>query len=554
MIDHRAQDLADWRRIRRYAVPRWMIERATERRLAGDWAGACAAARIRVELDPADIAREHGADVAAAVRDDLLHLAPDLLRWHLPRPCQGRSTLATHVSIVLSEHGDGRSLHVTTPTMADGPQHLTLRFGMTAEPDQFYRASEQSWAAARHFWDVRRSGELLARCGGGDRAPFFDPDGTPRAAGEPSGDDPAGLAERVTALLDRGEVEAAFDAAGIGLDLSAPDLPHYYRARDPHAILATLPLALTRLAAELRLLSPSGTGGSHQIPSGWPTTVLVEADDGLRIKVVERMKVQGAPIVPEAHWRRLPDLDLLRGGHITPEELHPLVRSALFPARPAPDGPVGPPGPRPPEPVRVRCRGEWHRIHAHDGGLRLPHTDEEIQRESALQALGGATAGCFAVRHAWTGHGGRLPRALRAQRQELFQRVQHGDAPGVLRLLDAGTDPRVRDGRKRTLLHTLHMLDHEELLPRLLQAGLDLEAKDQNGRTPLHMAVGDHGSEALVRALVNAGARIDVVDELEWALVDLIGRTGRTDLGWLTDRLARECPGLGGRWWSDDDE
>jgi hypothetical protein len=36
-----ARNLAGWRRVRRYAVPRWMIEQATERRLAGDWRGAC---------------------------------------------------------------------------------------------------------------------------------------------------------------------------------------------------------------------------------------------------------------------------------------------------------------------------------------------------------------------------------------------------------------------------------------------------------------------------------------------------------------------------------
>jgi hypothetical protein len=30
--------LATWRRVRRYAVPAWMVEAATRRRLAGDWA------------------------------------------------------------------------------------------------------------------------------------------------------------------------------------------------------------------------------------------------------------------------------------------------------------------------------------------------------------------------------------------------------------------------------------------------------------------------------------------------------------------------------------
>src|SRR5439155_21069378 len=57
-------EAAAWRRIRRYAVPRWMIERATERRLAGDWQGACAAANGDVLFDLAEVADHCGHDVA----------------------------------------------------------------------------------------------------------------------------------------------------------------------------------------------------------------------------------------------------------------------------------------------------------------------------------------------------------------------------------------------------------------------------------------------------------------------------------------------------------
>ncbi|GAA0643983.1 hypothetical protein GCM10009535_21700 [Streptomyces thermocarboxydovorans] len=40
-----------WRRVGRYAVPASMIETATARRRAGDWAGACSAAHIDHEID-----------------------------------------------------------------------------------------------------------------------------------------------------------------------------------------------------------------------------------------------------------------------------------------------------------------------------------------------------------------------------------------------------------------------------------------------------------------------------------------------------------------------
>src|SRR5690349_8878622 len=74
-----------WQRVREFAVPRSMIESATARRHAGDWAGACAAARIDVDLDLKATARSAGAELAARIRSDLRHLAPDLLRWHMPR-------------------------------------------------------------------------------------------------------------------------------------------------------------------------------------------------------------------------------------------------------------------------------------------------------------------------------------------------------------------------------------------------------------------------------------------------------------------------------------
>ncbi|MDN3261581.1 hypothetical protein QWJ26_17525 [Streptomyces sp. CSDS2] len=53
MAHHFANDfpsrLSMWQRVRQYAVPPSMIETAAARRAAGDWAGACAAARIDVD-------------------------------------------------------------------------------------------------------------------------------------------------------------------------------------------------------------------------------------------------------------------------------------------------------------------------------------------------------------------------------------------------------------------------------------------------------------------------------------------------------------------------
>ncbi|WP_119731826.1 ankyrin repeat domain-containing protein [Thermomonospora amylolytica] len=575
------REAASWRRARRYGVPAWMIERATERRLAGDWRGACAAAGIDVRFDLAAVARNQGPAVAEALEEDLRHLAPDLLRWHLPRVGRGRDALTPGQTVLLGPSHGGPRLHLTTPWwMVHGPQRLALRFGTLESSSQdvyletdwpycsFWRNLVHDWSGARHLWDVRHTHELLERCGGGnDRAPFHDPDGTPRPApqADPGPADPAGRTEWVTALHDAGDVEGAFAAAGIELDTEPFDLPEYWGADpvDPVFLLSRAPLALTRLEPEIRLLAERGGGARYWIPQTQHAALLLELGDRLRVRAVAHelwddpwagdsppKPLRSAAPLPEAVWRRLPDLDLLRTG-FPPERLHPLVHEALFPRAPArPAGP--PPQPDPPAPVRVRCQGAWHEVWFRDGALRLPHTAEEQRREEAMRAFGGAQSGCFAAREAWRSGTGRLPRALRAQRDDLMARVHHGDTPGVLALLDAGVDPHVRDTRGRTLLHKLPLLDHEALLPRLLKAGLDLEARDVERRTPLFAAVVHGGSPALVEALLEAGARIDTVGEIheeEIGLYRLIQLLGRDDLRFLADRIEDEHPGLLDRDW-----
>ncbi|MFE1291217.1 ankyrin repeat domain-containing protein [Streptomyces sp. NPDC058751] len=564
-----ADEASSRRRIRRYAVPRWMIERATAARLAGDWRGACAAAGVDIAFELSEVAGHCGDDVAAALEDDLRHLAPDLLRWHLPRILGGRTTLVTGQTVVLARYrpktaDEDRSttpyLHVTTPAMIDGPQRIALRFG-TVEDEWaagVFGPGAEDWRYARHLWDARHTAELLERCGGSDRPPFFHADATPRGTDElptadPGAADPAARAEWATLLHQKGETVAALAAAGIEADLTRTRNSRY-RQVGLTELLGGIALGHTGLEPEIRRQAAAGLGDRFVIAAHWRTHILLELTDagGLLMRAVDREEVKFEPVLAEALWRRLPDLDLMRVGGVTAEHLHPLVREALFPALPVPAGPAGPPGPTPPEPVRVRCREEWHEVGFRPGGLlAMPHSDEEQQRERALRAFGGAVSGCFAVEQTWTSGEGRLPKALRAQRGELFLRAQHGDTPGVLELLDAGVDPRVRDAKGRNLLHVLNLLDHEPLLPRLLAAGVDLEARDQRDRTPLFVAVNDLGSKALVEALVAAGARLDAVDESELSLAQIVRRYKRPDLTFLRERVQAEHPGIGAEWWDE---
>ncbi|MFJ5549183.1 ankyrin repeat domain-containing protein [Streptomyces sp. NPDC093225] len=569
-----ADDGASWRRARRYAVPRWMIERATGLRLAGDWRAACAVAAVDVTFAPSDLADRYGPAVAEAVEDDLRHLAPDLVRWHLPRTLGGRSTLLPGVRVLFARYGSGATapvLSATTGAMVDGPQRLRLHCAPVParEDEDLYTFTDgfrvENWIAARPLWDGRRTAELRDRLtGGAGRLPFFAPDGTQLSGpdlpdADPGTDDPAARAEWVALLHAREDVAEAYAAAGLERDLTVPESPRRYRqAPGPEAVTASTLVDLTRLEAEVRLLQAAGEGDRFRVVVRGTGNIVAEptGSRGLRVSTLHWQEARQLPRLPEFAWSRPVDLDLVRSGRIAPQELHPLVAAALFPAA----GPaVGPPGPTLPAPVRVRCRGEWHEVCSRGGELDLlQHGAAEQQRERAMRAFGGAVSGCFAVQHHWTSGEGRLPRALKEERRELFLRAQHGDTPGVTALLDAGTDPRVRDRRGYTLLHVLNLLEHDELLPRLLAAGLDPDVTTgPGGLTPLQVAVRFGGSVALVNALLAAGSRIDVIDEADLSLAQLVRRYRRTDLSFLRTRVEEEFPGIGADWydeWMDERE
>ncbi|WP_326561482.1 ankyrin repeat domain-containing protein [Micromonospora sp. NBC_01796] len=538
-----ADHAASWRRIRRYAVPRSMIEEATRCRLDGDWRAACAAANVDVELDLPALTVSYGSTVAAAIEEDLPQLVPDLVRWHLPRVLYGGSTIAPHQVVLLAAYPPepGRSrklpyLHLRLPDSPHGSQRLTLTVGPVDRTARIGRYGPtvahliQDWTGARHLWHAGHTDELRERVGGDVRVPFFRSDGTPvdetAILDSGPGEGPAAFTEYVTALHERGRVVEALAAAGIDLEPGEPGRPGYRYARDPLGRLARLPVALTRLRPEADRLARTTGAQRFQVRHGWPGDLFVERGDRLRIRVLYDVRDIEAPVLPEASWRRLPDLDLLRRGMIDADRLHPLVRTALFPDLAPSGGPVGPPDASLPTPVRVRCGGEWHEVCFADGELRIPHDEEDPARDGGT--------GCVAVRRTWRDGVGRLPRGLRSQRDELLELVRHGDVHGVSRLLDAGVDPRVRDGRRRSLLHLLHLVDHTVLLPRLLSAGLDLEARDQDGRTPLFAAIDGGGSAALVKALLGGGARY-VGDRTGGSIGALLRSRGRGDLADLLD-------------------
>ncbi|KOV60910.1 hypothetical protein ADL01_32475 [Streptomyces sp. NRRL WC-3618] len=403
--------LSFWPRVREFAVPPSMIETATARRLAGDWAGACAAAGVDADLNLRSVARTQGHELAARLRADLRHLAPDLLRWHLPRIAPD-GLLRPGLTIGLARYGisdraGAHPVHLvarTPPAWADAGQRISLTLWTATHTDAGTRRHPHPHPSRRfrldlhrHLWDARRAGELRMRSG----------------ADRPLGDDdpPVLVPQGRRCAVDRWAAEASL----------------LLRADGRHTGTGTVTV---RLGARRRLLLDLVAASD----SGGPTLRITETPpDGATAAL---------PVLPDAATWVPPDRELLRTGAIEADRLHPLVAEALVPDRP-PAPPSRNPG-RPGEPRLVECRGARHRIGLVDGVLApLDHDPAEIRREELLVALTGTPLPC--LRAIDEAH--RHPDCLTGVRE----RLDHGDIAGALAVVEGllGPDAVLRGGALR---------------------------------------------------------------------------------------------------------
>ncbi|MEC3953697.1 hypothetical protein VMT65_11690 [Nocardia sp. CDC153] len=400
-----------WPRVREFAVPPSMIDTATARRRVGDWAGACAAAGFDVDIDLRSLAREFGHELANRVRGDLRHLAPDLLRWHMPRVAPD-GLLRPGLTIALARYDP---LECETPC---GAVHLVVRTAPTwAEAGQ--RIELALWAASdartgrhphprpnrrfrldlhRHLWDARRADELRMRCGAGG------------SGGDDSRVDP-GLLGMVPAgrhaAIGRWAAEARMllDAEGAREDT------FLLRLGTRRQVVAELVGSDAGHVAVRRAAHPAGT-------------------------------VTALPILPDAATWMPPDVELLRSGAISADRLHPLVAAALLPDY-TPGESAWDPG-RSGQPLLVECGAARHRLGLVDGVLTaLDHDPAELAREHLLIALTGNPLPCLRV----IDQAHRDPDCL----QGIRDRLDHGDTAGALAVITdlLGAEAALRDGALR---------------------------------------------------------------------------------------------------------
>lgn len=434
-----------WSHVREFAVPTSMIESATARREIGDWAGACAAARVDVDLDLRLVRLARGRPCAEALRADLRHLAPDLLRWHFPRTRpDGLLRPGLTVSLARYPDGTGREVHLvarTPPAWASAGQRISLAAWAPSGvlsgtggqphphplPDRRFRLDLH-----RHLWDARRTAELRERSG--------------------TGADPGGRA------TDRWRAEA-----GILLHADGRTGDVVVRLGSRHRVVLGANGRTSRVVAGLGsrrrvLLNEDGSGSAA---TAFQRTQPDSRHPGGSDRAATASH-RALPMLPDAATWTPPDLDLVRAGLIDAGRLHPLVAAALLPDEPRADNARSPDATT--SSRLVDCRGATHRIGVVDGVLvPLDHSPDELRREELLVALGGNGVPCLQAIDAAHRH----PEDL----VDVRARLDHGDVDGALAVVEGllGPDALLRDGPLRDELETAA---RRKIVHGLYRAGL----------------------------------------------------------------------------------
>ena len=474
---------------RRYGIPPTMIKAATRRRLAGDWRGACAAADIDLFFDFDSLRRRHGGMATEPLLADLRDLAPDLLRWHLPRRAHAAGRLLEDLLIPLAEYdgaGTPLTLAAATPGFAlDAGQRIVLavlegsagRGRANANMNPAMRALLQAvHPRSAERYDLRR------------HRMFWDAACAPELRGLYSTD-----SDQITRAQDEGRAIDAWTAAGFEVTISAPHAGGPTTSAERQRLtqwLATVPVNLPQLADQVHDALPDADHAVIRCGSG---AIVLSGLDGhggqLRAAIAPPRTARdlrsATPTVPDAAWARPIDADLLRLGLLEVHELHPLVASALTQDSDElaasdewrysttlgiEDQYTATAGAAPGEQltVLVRCGADLHRVMRIEGRWQTVDHDDHALRETLLARLGGQTNHCrTAAQHLGSGlHVIELvARLLEHGRVTEATRLLHDHADTVT----APEDYTLPDGS--TVGQALDVLRENTLRLRMTRAG-----------------------------------------------------------------------------------
>jgi hypothetical protein len=367
-----------------------MIETAEARRRVGDWRGACRAAEVDVRLNLDTLRHRYGSSVVGDLVTDLRSLAPDLLRWNLPRNLHDagrlRADLVVPLAMYSSEPGaDTLMLAAFTAkqALAAGERVLLVSLQLTLGG----RAAVKSDPMAGEI------GRLRLRQAGRYRLDQHSFSWDARTAPDlPASDDRAD-ADSITRLQDQGRAEEAWAAAGIPLSVemnrplgAARGRQHAERRR--HRVAAA-PVNLSGLVAEARRLHPGADRVAFFPGSGWAIVLDGVSGSSVTARCVDAATAGGLPVLPLAAWSRPIDQDLLRLGFLAPDQLHPLMSRALLP-------PGDLPAQARSDRVLVRCGTTMHRLALLENTWQaVDHHPDQLRRERSFARLGGPVCDCL---------------------------------------------------------------------------------------------------------------------------------------------------------------
>ncbi len=104
----------------------------------------------------------------------------------------------------------------------------------------------------------------------------------------------------------------------------------------------------------------------------------------------------------------------------------------------------------------------------------------------------------------------------------------HADAMKVL--IEKGAEINAQDHSKHTPLHLAALADHKAAVGLLIDAGAELDMMDDYGRTPLILCARERGGPEVAKALLDAGANVNIKDKFDDDALELAAWRGKEEL------------------------